>query len=224
VNGVSEGLFLRIPSSAFTLAGFRAWVKSDEFPENLRVTYVDGEIYLDMSKEGLETHVAVKAEVCRELMNLNRELKLGKFYTDGALVSNEEAGVSNNPDGVFVKKRSIQSGRVRLVPGDEPRGDYMEIEGTPDWLLEVISKSSVKKDTKKLHDAYHRAGVPEYWLIDARGEEIDFQILRWRKKGYVVAPVRDGWQKSRVFRREFRLLRQRDDLGLWEYTLAVRTA
>jgi Uma2 family endonuclease len=89
-------------------------------------------------------------------------------------------------------------------------------------VLEVISDSSVVKDAELLRTAYHKAGVPEYWLIDARGESISFQILYHRKNGYAAAPVRDGWQRSRVFGRGFRLDRQRDALGLWEYTLHVQ--
>src|SRR6266851_8355078 len=69
----SDGLFLHIPRDAFTLNGFRAWVLSDEFPEKLRVTYVDQEIYLDMSKEELQTHAVVKAEISRVLLTLSRK-------------------------------------------------------------------------------------------------------------------------------------------------------
>ena len=72
------------------------------------------------------------------------------------------------------------------------------------------------------NDAYHRAGIPEYWIIDARGEEIDFHILHRRKSGYASAPARGGWQRSRVFGRSFRLDRKLDEFGLWEYTLHVK--
>jgi Uma2 family endonuclease len=222
VTFVTDGLSLRVPTSAFTLAGFREWATADDFPERVRVTFFDGEILLDMSNEELETHVAVNTEITRALTNLNRELQLGKFYADGVLVSNEPGNVSNNPDALFVLRESLQTGRVRLVPRKGKEGQYVEVEGTPDWVLEVVSESSVHKDTARLREAYHRAGIPEYWLIDARGEEVVFQVLHRRKGGYTAAAVRDGWQRSRVFDRSFRLERQRDDLGLWEYTLQVR--
>jgi Uma2 family endonuclease len=223
-NGVADGLCLCMPVRAATLAGFRAWVTSDDFPEWVRVTFVDQEIYLDMSKEELETHAKVKAEVCRVLLNLAKELKTGDFYLDGVLISNEAAEFSNNPDALFVLLESIEKNRVRMLPREGEEGQFLEIEGTPDWVLEVISHSSVTKDTKKLRRAYHRAGIREYWLIDARGDTIDFQILYWRKKGYVAAPNRDGWQRSEVFGREFRLVRERNRLGRWEYTLEIRLA
>ncbi|HMC63724.1 MAG TPA: Uma2 family endonuclease [Gemmataceae bacterium] len=223
VNLLLDSEVVSIPERARTLSGFREWVKSDEFPEKLRATFVDQEIYLDMTKERLGTHAAPKSEVSRVLLNLNRKLSLGKFYLDGVLITNVAAGVSNNPDGAFVTLESIRSGRVRFVPEEDDPSDSTEIEGTPDWLMEILGDSSVQKDTDKLRAAYHRARIPEYWLIDARGDELSFLILWWNKSGYVPAAKHKGWQRSRVFRRLFRLTRTRDKLGLWDYTLHVRT-
>jgi Uma2 family endonuclease len=219
---VANGFCLRIPPTAFTLEGFRTWVTADDFPEKLRVTLVDHEVYLDMSKEELEYHAAVKAEICRVLMNLIRTLLLGRFYLDGVLVSNEAAGVATNPDATFISWASLEKGLAHLVPRTGARRQYIEIEGKPDWVLEIVSDSSVVKDTQPLRAAYHRAGIPEYWLVDARGAEILFQILQWRKTGYVAVPKRGGWQRSPVFGRHFRLVRETARLGLWEYTLQMR--
>jgi Uma2 family endonuclease len=222
IEAASDGPCIRIPRSAFSLNGFRKWVLSDELPEKLRVTYVDGEIYLDMSREELQTHALAKAEVARVLMNLNRELKLGQFYLDGVLVTNIAGGVSNNPDAVFIKWETLEKGRAKFTPRRGKEGQFMEIEGSPDWVLEIVSDSSVKKDTKKLRSAYWRAGISEYWLVDARGSEINFQILHWRKKGYLASPNRGGWQHSRLFQCDFRLIRETSRLELWEYTLEMR--
>ncbi|SRR6266851_368559 len=221
VSDVCPGLCIRIPRNAYTFDGFREWVQSDELPEKLHVAFIDQEIFLDMSKEELETHAMVKAEISRVLMNLIRALMLGRFYLDGVLLTNRLAKVSNNPDALFVSWSTLEKGRGRLVPREGEQRQYLEIEGTPDWVLEVVSDSSVRKDTEYLRIAYHRAGIPEYWLVDARGSEIVFQILYRRKTGYAAARVVDGWQRSRVFGRSFRLVRTAVRLGLWEYTLEV---
>ena len=219
-----DRLCFSFPVSACTLRGFRAWATSDFFPEHVRATFVDGEIFFDMSNEEPETHVAVKTEVSRVLSTLVRQHDLGKFYANGVLVSNEAGGVANNPDGTFFTAATFQSRRVRLVPREGAEGRYAEIEGTPDWVMEVVSDSSVRKDSAQLREAYHRAGIREYWLIDARGGQLVFQVLHWHKKGYVAAPKRGGWQRSQVFGRSFCLERRRDQLGLWEYTLRVQPA
>jgi Uma2 family endonuclease len=215
-------LLLHIPSNAYTLAGFRAWVHSDDFPEKQRVTFLNGEIYLDMSKEDIFTHASVKTAAAGTMFNLNEEKDFGKLFINGVLVTNIPASVSNNPDMVAVFWDSLESGKVRYVKTKKERG--VEIEGSPDWVLEIVSDSSVVKDTIDLRDAYHRAEIGEYWLIDARGDEVVFQILHWRKAGYVAAPHKAGWQRSRAFGRSFMLSRMRDRLGDWNYLLAVKEA
>jgi Uma2 family endonuclease len=215
---------LRIPADAHTLAGFRAWVKSDEVPEKLPVTFLRGEVYLDLTPEELQTHNAVRGELYRVLMTLNHDHQGGEFYGAGVLMSNEPAQLAHNPDGIFLSWEALDSGRVWLSPCEGHPGQYDEIEGTPDWVLEVVSDCSLARDTQQLRRAYHEAGVPEYWLIDARGKDICFQILHRRKKDYATARNCEGWQRSRVFDRSFRLERRRDQLGLWEYTLHVQPA
>ena len=91
-----------------------------------------------------------------------------------------------------------------------------------DMALEVVSDSSVLKDTVTLRDLYAQAGIPEYWLVDVRGERVVFDIFRLTAKGYVATRKQGGWLKSAVFGKSFRLLQQTDNLGKPEYTLAVR--
>jgi hypothetical protein len=220
--GVRGPVVFHIPADATTLDGFRAWVKSADFPDDVRATFISGEIDLDMSLEELETHVKVKQEVISALLRVSNAEDLGEVYGDGTLLSNEEGQVSNMPEGVFIGHDTYTGGKVILVPRKNEHGQFIEVVGTPDWVLEVISGSSVGKDTKRLREAYHKAGIAEYWLIDARGSEVVFQILYWRKKGYVVAPVKAGWTASRVFARSFRLVRRKNRRDLWVYQLEMR--
>jgi Uma2 family endonuclease len=215
---------IRIPARAATLAGFRAWALSDEFPERGRFSFINGELFVDMSPEEVESHNKVKTEVSRVLCNLNEGLDLGEFFGDGTLVTSEAADLSTEPDGTFVTWRSFEEGRVRLTPREDRPGQYTELQGTPDWVLEVVSRSSMAKDTRILREAYHRAGVPEYWIIDARFDAIDFQVLRRRRDRYVVAAPRGGWHRSSVFGRRFRLERRLNRMGRWRYTLLVAPA
>jgi Uma2 family endonuclease len=210
-----------VPVSACTFAGFRAWCVSDEFPEQGEIFYLDGEIYIDMSPERLNSHNKVKTEITRVLANVVIEDDLGTMYSDRTRIANEAAQLSNEPDAVFASWKSFDSGRVRLVPtadGD----DFIELEGAPDWVLEILSPSSERKDLEDLPVIYHRAGIPEFWRIDARGEEIEFTILVREADEYRPVSRRGGWQKSRVFGRSFRLERSRDRLGQWEYRLRVK--
>jgi Uma2 family endonuclease len=219
---VTSDWTLVVPPEAQTMEGFREWATADDFPEHVRVTYLQGEIIVDMSNEDMDDHVNPKGEITSVLMPLCKRLKIGKFYPDGLLLTNPDAGVSNNPDALFFSYSGLEERRVRPVPKKGAEHKHRELEGSPDWVLEIVSDSSVKKDLVRLREAYHRAGILEYWIVDARKEELSFQILLRRKTGYVAAPIRDGWQRSKVFGRSFRLERVLDDYGLWDYTLHVR--
>jgi Uma2 family endonuclease len=219
---VTNDWTLSIPPEAQTMAGFREWAMADDFPEHVRVTFLQGEIIIDMSNEDIDDHVNPKGEITRVLLNLCKAEKIGKVYPDGVLLTNPDAGVSNNPDALFFTFASLEARRVRHVPKKSAEDKYRELEGSPDWVLEVVSDGSVKKDLVRLRGAYHRADIREYWIVDARGEDLSFQILLRRKIRYVAAPNTEGWQRSKVFSRSFRLERVRDEYGLWEYTLHVR--
>ena len=190
---------VRIPVSALTHAGFRAWATSATFPANLSASFINQEIVIDMSPEEIDTHNKVKSESYRVIGGLVRHLDLGEFYSDRTLVSNIAAGLSTEPDAIFASWASFEAGRVRLVPRKDWPGQFVELEGTPDWVLEVVSRWTWQKDTEWLREAYHRAGIPEYWLIDARHDEISFQILRRRRDRYVAVASREGWCRSPVF-------------------------
>jgi Uma2 family endonuclease len=60
----------------------------------------------------------------------------------------------------------LDSGRARFVPkaGAEP-GRYVEVEGPPDLIVEIVSDASVAQDTHRLPEAYVRAGVTEFWPL-----------------------------------------------------------
>ena len=107
-------------------------------------------------------------------------------------------------------------------PRKDRRGQYVEIQGSPDWVLEVVSQSSVAKDTLELPVLYHRAQIGEYWLVDARGVEISFQILVRGQSAYEAIKPRAGWTRSPLFQRRFRLTRRLNRLGRWTYTLEMK--
>lgn len=216
---------ITIPAAAArSLDGFRDWAHSDDFPQRGRLSFIQGEILIDISPEELETHNKVKTEITSVLHRLCRELNLGTFYSDRTLLTNDEAELSTEPDGTFASWDAFRSGRLKRQPRKDHPDQFIELRGSPDWVLEIISRSSVAKDTKRLHQAYHRAGIAEYWLINALEKRIDFQILTYFPSGYFAARNRQGWRRSDVFRQDFRLRRRRDELGDWQYVLEFRPA
>jgi Uma2 family endonuclease len=212
---------LRIPTSATTLDGFREWFASPEFPERIRASLIGNELHIESSMEDLLTHNQVKTIVSAVLATLIDELKFGRFCNDGMLLEHAKAGVSTIPDALFASYASIESGRVRISTIGKGEA-LVEWQGSPDWVLEVVSASSEQKDKRDLFDGYFRAGIGEYWLIDARGESIEFRIFRAGVRGYESVVEEGGWLASPLFGRRFRLTRELDRVKMWLYRLEVR--
>jgi Uma2 family endonuclease len=165
-------------------------------------------------------HNQVKNKIAVVVTPMVEEAIAGRFIADRMRLTHVDAGLSTEPDGMFVSFDSLRAGEVEIAEG----ANSLEVEGSPDMVLEVVSPSSEHKDTVVLRDLYWRAGVKEFWLADPRGDGVAFDILRRGTKGYAATRKQAGWVKSGVFGRSFRLTRQIDRAGLPAYTLGVRRA
>lgn len=72
--------------------------------------------------------------------------------------------------------------RRERVP-ERPSGRPIRVR--PDWVCEVLSPSNAKTDLGPKLTAYHRAGVPHYWVVDTQHETLI--VYRATNEGYVVA-------------------------------------
>jgi Uma2 family endonuclease len=208
-----------IPDGIRDHKSYRRWARSPQFPDTGRFAFLAGKIWVDMSPEELMTHNLVKGEYAAVLHALVKQSRLGRFFHDRTLVTNESARLTTEPDGTFVSFESLRMRRVTFVKG---QNGYIEIQGTPDMTLEVVSMSSMKKDTIELRELYWKAGVREYWLVNALGDDFRFDILRRTRSGYVAAQKRSGWAESKVFGCSFKITSKPDELGYPEYTLHIR--
>jgi Uma2 family endonuclease len=211
-----------IPSEVIDLDSFCRWACSDQFPQRGRFSFLRGTIWVDLSMEVLYTHNQVKEAIGRVLGGLVTNAQLGRFMPDGMLLRNSAADLSTEPDGMFVSYEAMRSGRVQRVQGAADQ-DFLELEGTPEMVLEVVSATSVQKDTVELRELYWKADIAEYWLVDVREGNLDFNLLKHGSKDYTVTRRQaGGWLKSTVFNRSFRLTQQMDPLGEPLYQLDVR--
>lgn len=213
-------IHFHVPATGMTLEQFRDWAESDDYPERGKVAYFRGELYFDMSPERIDSHAAIKDALNRVLSTLVFECDLGRYYPDGAGIQNPGARVASEPDALFAKWQTIKSGKL-IAPPDK-QGKHTALVGTPDWVCEIVSDSSEDKDLRVLREAYHAAGISEYWILDAREDEIKFRLLHWTQSGYVETPPAENWYRSEVFDLEFQLTRRRDQVGWWQYDLKYR--
>lgn len=204
-----------------SLVEFRAWAASDAYPQQGRIDFIAGRIEVDMSPEDLYCHGILKTRLIIALGQIIDAGNLGELFSDRTRVSSPPADLSAEPDLVFVSYDALESGRVRRIPkaSGEP-GRFVELEGAPDLVVEIVSDESVGKDTQRLPALYYQAGISEYWVIDARKAQPAFQIHKWTETRYQpVEPEADGFQYSAVFGRSFKLSRREARAGGWQYEL-----
>ena len=217
---------LTIPGGLNTLADFNAWARSDDFPEHGRISWIGDRIEVELMSEAIHTHGGPKTEFARVFSNRVFDGDLGQLYIDGARVVSPEdspARVSNEPDLVLLTHDTIESGRVTFTPKKDRPGDAIDVVGPPDLVVEVLSDSSVGKDTIRLPRELFLLGVTEYWLADCRGEAAGFQIHARGDDGFEpVTADADGFATSAVLGRAYRLTRDLGRSGLPRFRLHER--
>jgi Uma2 family endonuclease len=215
---------VEVPWSARTWSGFRQWCFSPEFPRRGRIDFVGGRIEVDMSPERALSHGLPKVELIRALATYVREARIGLLFADRMRISSEEAQLSAEPDVVLVTHRSLQAERVRFSrPSRTQPLDYLELQGAPDLVVEILSPSSDVKDTADLPAAYFAAGVREYWLLDALQGDVRLQVFHRGKLEFLpTRRDRQGFQASRVLKRKVKFLCELDSGGFPQYELVLR--
>jgi hypothetical protein len=220
ITMIIDDLECTIPDHIGDLQSYLRWMHSDEAPESGRLWWLQGKVWADTNMEEIFSHGAVKTEYPRVVGTVVKFAKSGQYLTDGVLLANDDADISGEPDGLFVSNETIEAGLVRFI--ESSREGYTVLQGSPDMTLEIVSRGSVRKDTVVLREAYWTAGVKEYWLVDARKPPLSFDILLHTPRGYRSVRKDDGWVKSNVFGKSFRLVQTKTVQGFPEYSLEVR--
>lgn len=103
------------------------------------------------------------------IFNYCKENKNGHVFFHGAEVKFSEENIFQ-PDVFFVKKEN-----ENIIDWESL------IDGVPDMVVEVLSRSTRKRDLTIKKDTYEKYGVKEYWIVDPYTEVIDVYILRTGK-------------------------------------------
>lgn len=208
---------IRIPPEAIgDFAAFRSWTRSKDFPERGEYSFLNGDLWADLTMETL-IHNQIKSLIGVVVGGIILAESLGRFFSDRMRLVHEAARLSSEPDSMFVSHESETSGRVHWEQG----ATSLEVIGSPDMVLEVVSSTSVEKDTVVLRKLYAAAGIREYWLINPLGGQLSFEILRLTGRRYAAVRKTAGWIKSPVFGKSFRLIEE-PGTAAPQYKLLVR--
>jgi Uma2 family endonuclease len=88
-----------------------------------------------------------------------------------------EAEIELEPHEIYLA--DVAGWRIDRVP-EAPSGRPVRIK--PDWVCEILSPSTMRRDRGHKQRTYHRAGIGHYWLV----EPVDGAIwsYRWSPEGY----------------------------------------
>ncbi len=133
----------------------------ENLPEDMRLELIDGRFY-DMGQPVVR-HQVVAQEIYLRFRNFISENK-GKCLPVLAPV-----GVQLNRD----MKNMLEPDLIVVCdPGRFGEADGKWLVGEPDFVMEVLSPNTKKRDMTLKLRKYEEAGVKEYWIVDPEKEAV----------------------------------------------------
>lgn len=123
-----------------------------QLPDDMRVELIDGEFFV------MEAPSVVHQRIILRLGNQIDSFIQKKGGDCIALISPVDVRLDRDDDTMVQPDVLIICNRNQIDP--------KRIEGSPDFVAEVISPSTASRDYVKKAAKYKAAGVKEYWIID----------------------------------------------------------
>lgn len=131
----------------------------EALPDDVRVELIDG-VFYDMSAPTF-LHQIIAGRVYVQLIN----------FMDSHEHKNCTPGISPLDVQLDQDDRTMVQPDV-IILCDQKKNTIKRIYGAPDFVLEVLSPSTRRKDMIKKLDKYMNAGVREYWMADPEKEMV----------------------------------------------------
>jgi len=79
---------------------------------------------------------------------------------------------------------------------DKHKLDSKGCLGAPDWIIEILSKSTAQKDTQVKYQLYQEAGVKEYWLVYPYEATVSQFVLNEQQEDYQLIHMYSAQDKA----------------------------
>ncbi len=164
------------------------WTYTDylTLDDEKRYEIIEGELF--MAPAPLVFHQEISSELFGMIWTFVKKNELGKVLAAPIDVILSDNSITQ-PDIVFVAKDNYQ---VIAKHG---------LIGPPDFVVEIISPSSIRRDRHQKKMLYEKFGIKEYWIVDPANKSIEqFNIVDGKyeltgfaaEKGTVISQVIDG--------------------------------
>jgi Uma2 family endonuclease len=150
-------------NGTYSYADYLKW-QFDDFVEIIK-----GKVY-KMSPAPTRFHQDISREIERPIANYFYKKKC-KVYDAPFDVRFPVNGNSDNETLFTVVQPDI------CVICDPKKLDDKGCIGAPDWIIEIISPSTAKKDMNEKYDLYESSGVREYWIVFPKERFIMVHLL-----------------------------------------------
>jgi len=146
-------------------------------PEDQRIELIDGVIY-DMASPSIE-HQIISGHIYNKLSNhiFTNKGNCKQFISPIAVKLSEDNNTMVEPDVIVVCNKDYITSNC--------------INGAPDFILEVTSKSSKIRDTIVKLNKYKVSGVKEYWIIDYQENLV--HIYNFARDTYVKKTFQESY-------------------------------
>ncbi len=135
--------------------------------DGLHYELIDGELLVTPSPVPL--HQRVARQVYDAISPFVKRKRLGElFWAPLDVLLGPHTVVQ--PDVFFIVKA-----RIDAIVGPE------RVEGSPDLVVEVLSRGTAKRDSKTKRALYRRHGVAHYWIIDPLAKTLVENVLEGRR-------------------------------------------
>lgn len=135
-----------------------------EFPEDgKRYEIIDGELF--MSPAPVIAHQRISRILVLAIGNYLDAYPLGELFDAPVDVVFSETDIVE-PDIVVVLKE-----RAHIIT-------QKNIEGAPDFIIEILSPFNRRMDLKRKRVLYEKFGVKEYWIVDTEMETVQKLLLQ----------------------------------------------
>ena len=148
------------------------------WPQQGQWTYAD---YLRLPDDGK------RYEIIEGVLYVANAPSYEHQYTVGEIAFSLRSFVKERQVGVIIEApfevhlaentKPVQPDVLFIRTENQPSLGTQFFDGAPDLTVEVISPSSIRLDRTVKFDAYERAGVAEYWIVDPKARLVEVYTL-----------------------------------------------